>query len=160
MPGSPSAAAAAAPGRAGAPPPPMGWLAGGALPGGPAPPDSLATDHSSGSGTSGFSQAPPPAAPDLGPYKVRSQDEIQRAYDAATGPPSKGAVNPGDGQRPLAGAPPPAAAGAESDGGNQSVGDELPAPPPPITGTGSRGAGGPMSEYEELQKRFEALKKT
>ena len=161
LPGSPSAAAAAAaaPGRAGAaPPPPMGWLSGGALPGGPAIPDSLATANSSGSGVSGYNHAPPPAAPDLGPYKVRSQDEIQRAYDAAAGPPSKGAVAPADGP----GAPPPGAAtaGGGSDGGSQSAGEELPAPPPPITGTGSRGNGGPVSEYDELQKRFEALKKS
>ncbi|KXZ51714.1 hypothetical protein GPECTOR_11g162 [Gonium pectorale] len=88
--------------------------------------------------------APPPPGHGAaaGGYVLRSNEEIQRAYDAMPGPPTKGGS-----AVPTAPSPPPAGAlsGAPSDAELPSV----PAPPAEVE-----------DEYEELTRRLEALKKS
>ncbi|KAF8065722.1 hypothetical protein HT031_002782 [Scenedesmus sp. PABB004] len=147
--------------------PPQGWLAGadgaGQLPAAappvppPAPP--------AGAGPSAGAPGPPagPGGSSGGGFRLPSAEDIQRAYDSAPGgPPPK----PG---------PPPAAppvraddvdpaAGAAASGAGSSSGSDLPAlPGVPLSGGGAgpsaAAAAQPSSEYDELQRRFEALKK-
>jgi hypothetical protein len=81
-------------------------------------------------------------------YVPRSRDEVQAAYDAAPGPPPKGAVGP-----PV----PPSAPLPTDEGPDEGEGSpdlDLPsvpgAPPPPP---------GAQDELDELTKRFEMLKR-
>ncbi|GBF91674.1 hypothetical protein Rsub_03978 [Raphidocelis subcapitata] len=104
--------------------------------------------------------APPPPAGGGGGggYRVPSQEEIQRAYDSAQGPPAKGYLDPAP---PPAAAPPsapppaPGAAGAPQSGGG---GGELPEAPKPGGPAGAGGSGG-GGDLDDLHARLQALKK-
>ncbi|KAI3436025.1 hypothetical protein D9Q98_002082 [Chlorella vulgaris] len=80
-------------------------------------------------------------------YVPRSRDEVQAAYDAAPGPPPKGAVGP-----PVPPSPLPTDEGPDEGEGSPDL--DLPsvpgAPPPPP---------GAQDELDELTKRFEMLKR-
>lgn len=80
-------------------------------------------------------------------FVSRTPEEIQRAYDAAAGPPVKDHNNYGQGPETASAPPPP------------EVPHEAPAPPPPQAPAPPRGAS-PQDEYDELQKRFEMLKRS
>jgi hypothetical protein len=126
-------------------PPRQGWLLGRP----PVMAPAMAPGPGPSHGTGGASS---------GEYTPRSADELQRAYDSAQGPPSKLA--------PAAGAPsraaaPSGGAGPRSPGrpAAPAAGEEdLPAVPraaaPPAAPPASQD-----SEFDELQRRFEALKR-
>uniref|UniRef100_A0A7S0RFP5 IST1 homolog n=1 Tax=Chlamydomonas leiostraca TaxID=1034604 RepID=A0A7S0RFP5_9CHLO len=157
--------------------PPAGWLVAN-TPGGDAVQAGGASSSSAGGGA-GPSQptyvrvVEPPA----GGFVPRSEAEIQRAYDAAVGPPAKGALSP-----PTAPAPPvmPPHGHHHSQGSSSLEGlptppldlprapQELPRPPAavvpgtfdlPHPPTGSIPAG-PEDEYDELSRRLDALKRS
>lgn len=112
------------------------------------------------------------AAAKPGGYRVPSAEAIQRAYDTAQGPPPKPTAAAGTGSS----TPPPAAAAADNAPAaaagrgaaeNVSNGDgvvqdgELGLPGVPHAGDGvSANSSSTLSEYDELQKRFDALKKS
>ncbi|PNW77413.1 hypothetical protein CHLRE_10g435400v5 [Chlamydomonas reinhardtii] len=138
------------PSGSGAPPPP-GWLVApgsehGAPPPPVGPPAAAGFQHPPAHGGPGAAAPPPPAVahddgdprPGGSGFVVRSNEDIQRAYDAALGPPSKGA--------PAAPQLPP---------------DNSPhLPSPPATLPGSAPPPQVEDEYEELTRRLEALKKS
>ncbi|KAG2432977.1 hypothetical protein HXX76_008705 [Chlamydomonas incerta] len=135
----------------GAPPPP-GWLVAPGAEHAPPPPPvgpsgGAGFPHPPGPGGPGAAAPPPPppvAHDDGDPrpggsgYIVRSNEDIQRAYDAALGPPSKGA---------------PAAPQLPPD-------NSAHLPSPPNTLPGSAPPPQVEDEYEELTRRLEALKKS
>jgi hypothetical protein len=135
-------------------PPPQGWLSGIAPPGTRPP----------GTPFSPSSTASAPA--DLGNgYRQRSQEEIQRAYDSAAGPPAKPDLDapPAPAAPPAAPAAPPAppaapAAPPAEGAGNSGASEELDLPAAPRLGGPAAPSGGD-SEFDELQKRFDALKR-
>lgn len=123
------------------PPPPQNWLYGMGPPmSGPPPP--LAPVGS------GDGPLPPTGSGrvDLPHFRQQSDEEIQRAYDAAQGPPPKGYAEPPAQPAPAPG-PPPGAAAPDSDAA------DLPSVP------GRGGGASASSELEELQRRLEELKR-
>ncbi|KIZ06863.1 hypothetical protein MNEG_1095 [Monoraphidium neglectum] len=106
------------------------------------------------------------APADLGNgYRQRSQEEIQRAYDSAAGPPAKPDLDapPAPAAPPAAPAAPPAppaapAAPPAEGAGNSGASEELDLPAAPRLGGPAAPSGGD-SEFDELQKRFDALKR-
>lgn len=125
------------------------------------------------------STVPPtgPAAP--GPFVVKSPEELQRAYDAAPGPPVKDHNNYG-GQptAPFPPPPPPQQQTYNYSGSTDSSAPTQPPPaapppamPPPAVPPPQQSARAPspppppashsaQDEFDELQKRFEMLKKS
>lgn len=118
-------------------PPPQGWLAGG-----------LSTD-----------MQPPISIPAPVP---RTNEEIQKAYDAAVGPPTKGAVpapsapshSPPSGQLPSV--PPPRAPVNLPSAPDRDADPAMPQLPRPPKGFGPAE---PEDEYDELSRRLEQLKR-
>lgn len=131
--------------------------------------------------------APPHGPPAVGqPYVPRSNSDIQRAYDAAQGPPAKDHQEPATAPPPPPAqfsqfAPPPVPAPLEQLSPMPSEGGMPPAPPqnlptapaapaagpdglpaPPRSGVqpGAPAAAKPIDEVEDLARRLEALKKS
>mmetsp|Transcript_6291 Transcript_6291/g.13847 ORF Transcript_6291/g.13847 Transcript_6291/m.13847 type:complete len:425 (-) Transcript_6291:697-1971(-) len=96
---------------------------------------------------------PPPGGPSGG-YTQRSNEDIQRAYDAALGPPTKGEHMASAPAHPAA---PPAPPAAPPNVPKVHSGLDLPAPP---TGLLPPNDGGGEEEYEELARRLDALKRS
>ncbi|WIA16836.1 hypothetical protein OEZ85_013772 [Tetradesmus obliquus] len=110
-------------------------------------------------------------------FRMPTAEEIQRAYDAAQGPPPKpsAAAAAGGGAAPASAGPavpppvappvrdeeaaPAAAPGSGSGQAGSSTGDLAGLPGVPHSGASAAPSSGASSEYDELQKRFEALKK-
>lgn len=134
-------------------------------PGGPgAPPPG---DGGAGGGGGGLAAARPPwaaGAASGGPYVQRSDSEIQRAYDAAPGPPSKGELSAAG--PPSAPPAPPAAApgGAGPSGGiagahgaagaDAGAGDDLGLPSAPAGGRPAAEQSDVDQELDELTRRW------
>ena len=137
------------------------------------PPAAGSPPGSGGAGGAGGQRLP-------GGFVKRSDSEIQRAYDAAAGPPAKGELGPPSAPPPppppagAAGAPmapsPPSAAGVaggrpvESSGASSNgAGDDLGLPSAPGAVRPASGGGADNSEVDaelaELTRRFEALKR-
>jgi hypothetical protein len=106
--------------------------------------------------------APVGGAPPVNPgtsnpagFKIPSQEEIQRAYDSAQGPPAKDYyAEPPAGGAGAHAAPGPAAPQqppAAGDGGDLGL--------PSAPGAGGSGLPKAESEFEELQRRLDALKR-
>lgn len=159
-------------------PPAQGWLTGVDSTGSHITPPAAAAGSTGSSGLQMQSLPTPIAghtdssgttdkAPGSG-YRIPSSEEIQRAYDNAQGPPAKtgsaGVAAAAAGQPPAV-APgvhneaSGAAAEAGSGDGSSAADGDLGLPGVPHTG-GSAASGGATNEYDELQKRFEALKKS
>lgn len=126
-----------------APPAPvMGQNLSGEAPVGPSPPTSSV----------------PSSGTHVGGYKVKTEEELRKAYEEAQGPPVKfveGPTAPPPTSSPsVPPAPNPPASGpavSSQDGG-------LPLPSPPRTGAAPAPSGDPG--FDELQRRFEMLKKS
>lgn len=135
-------------------PPPQGWLMGLA-------PTATASTGNISAATAGHLPTTSSAPSDIGSYRVQSAADIQQAYDAAQGPPVKSSSQPGT--------PNATAATAAGEGGEFSdAGGTGRATAPGsahVAGAVAPGvAVAPSSsddmEYDELQKRFEMLKRS
>jgi hypothetical protein len=143
----------------------MAAAAGGAAPSAPPPGAGYGGGSGGGGGGGGGGGAwapagvlPGPSAPAAPGFKQQTPDEIQRAYDAAQGPPAKGYAEPPNAlypPNPVAGAPPGGAGAGAGAGGGGGGGGDLPSVPPvggAATATGD--------ELDDLHKRLEALKRS